>query len=149
MGLFGDLDVANAKDITYLFDSDTYPAIVSNFEVKPTKAGTMTGMNITYTFTDGKYKGRFITEWQRVPAASDTSPLDPQKAEDAVGYVKKRLASLGVPQERMNTVEPGEIIGTEVYVSIGIKHNKKTNEDENKVTKVVTKRSWRADDGRL
>jgi len=139
MGLFGDLDIASAKEVSFTIPADTYEAIVSNFEVKPTKDGTKTGMNITYTVTqDGRFRGRTVTEWQRVPAKEDTDIQTPEQKEQAMGYIKKRLLSLGVPEDHINDVTPDEIIGTNVYMSVKVKpSNKPGGEDQNQVTKVV------------
>jgi len=137
MGLFGDLDVAAAQEVSYLFDADTYKAIVSDFSVKPTKAGTMWGMNVSYTFLGGKYDGREFKEWQRMPHPADNPQMEPDKAAQATGYIKTRLLSLGVPENRINNITPEEIIGTEIYLSISKKMNKHSGEEQNRVAKIV------------
>jgi hypothetical protein len=138
MGLFDDLDVANAKNVSFIVPPGTYEAIVSNCETKLTKDGRKTGLNITYTITqEGQYKGRSIMEWQRVPKSSDLDILDPQARETALGYLKKRMLSLGVAEDKINSVEASELIGIPVAIGIRVKPSKTDpNEEQNQVTSV-------------
>jgi len=139
MGLFGDLDVQNAKEISFIIPEGNYEAVISNFEVKKTKDESKTGLNILYTITEeGRYKGRSVLEWQRVPQPDDTDIQTPEQRETSMGYLKKRLLSLGVPEDEINTVEAKNFIGKPVALGITVRLNPKSKEEQNQVRSVKT-----------
>jgi len=134
MSIFGDIDIANAEEVSNVLPADTYECVVSNFEVKPTKDGSKLGLNIAYTVSqEGRFKARLIFEWQRVPRPTDTD-LDEAGKAQALSYLKHRLLSLGIPEDRLNTVQPADVIGKTVLVSVKVKP--RGGEDQNQVTKV-------------
>ena len=115
-GLFDELDIAGAEDNPWAIPDSTYPCVVSDLEVKANQKGNM-GMTFKYKVTEGEYAGREVSEYKRLPHSADQEPLDATKKGQAVSYIKQRLASLGIPEERMNGVTKDDLIGIECYVS--------------------------------
>lgn len=115
MSLFEELDIAGAEE-PFGVPDNTYAMAISDVVTKPNKDGDM-GMTITYTVTEGEYKGEKVTEYKRVPHKSDKHPLDDRDAAKARGWIKVRLESLGIPESRMNSIKKEDLIGTDCYVS--------------------------------
>jgi hypothetical protein len=120
-GLFEELDIAGAEDNPWSVPDNTYAAVVSNVEVKKDKNDNM-AMTFFYKVTDGDYLDRELKEYKRLPHSTDKEPLTGKALEDAKSYIKVRLASLGIPEERMNSVDVDDLIGIECYITV--KNNK-------------------------
>lgn len=118
MGMFEDLDVASAQEMSDGLPPDTYAMIVSSAEVKPTKAGTMRGLTLVYSVVAGKYKGRTFLEWQRVPHKDDTAELTDDSRQKCLDYLKTRMLRLGIPESKINDVDPSDLVGQEVIVQL-------------------------------
>ena len=118
MGLFGELDVASAEDNPWAVPANTYEATVYEVKVKEDK-NNHTGLAINYKISSGEHEGKLVSEWKAIPIPDD--PKNPT-AEDkrAASYLKMRLASLGVPESRMNTVDPNDLQGTEVVIKVTV-----------------------------
>ena len=116
MGLFDELDVASAADNPWVIPDNTYPAIVSDIEVKANKAGNM-AMIFHYKVTEGEHADFEVTEYKRMPSKKDADPMGTAEAAKATSYIKQRLASLGIPESRMNSVDKDDLVGIECYVS--------------------------------
>lgn len=116
MGLFDELDVAGASDNPFAIPDDVYECVVSDVVTKKNQKGNM-GMTVTYTISDGQYKGRKITEYRRYPHKEDTDVLSEADAANARSYIKRTLARLGIPEDRMNTVGKADLVGIQCYVS--------------------------------
>lgn len=141
MGLFDGLDVASAADNPFEVDPGTYHCVVTGVEAKPTQNGDKVGLNLEYTINDddSPMNGRKITEWKHIPQPAD--PSNPTSKEAmAASFLKQRLGNLGVPESRMNDVEPDDLIGIECIVSV------KKNGEYTNVTK-VTLDEGTSDDG--
>jgi hypothetical protein len=121
MGLFDELDVAGAEDNPWSVPDNTYASVVSDVSVKKDKNGNM-AMTFFYKVTDGDYEGRSVSEYKRLPHKDDTDILTGKALEDAKSYLKQRLGTLGIPEERMNSVEIEDLIGIECYITV--KNNK-------------------------
>lgn len=121
MGLFDELDIAGADDNPWLVPDNTYPAVVSNLEVKKDRNDNM-AMTFFYKIKEGDYADREISEYKRMPHSSDKDKLEGAEKERAKSYIKMRLASLGIPEERMNEVEKDDLIGIDCYITV--KNNK-------------------------
>lgn len=115
MGLFGDLDVKSAEDNPWFVPSNTYKADVFSVEVKDGKNGK--GLSIVYKISEGDHKGKTVSEWKNIPSKAEA---DTEEGKKAASYLKMRLASLGVPEARMNDVEPDDLTGTAVIVTVKV-----------------------------
>ena len=116
MGLFDELDIASAADNPWAIPDNTYPCVVSDLTVKENKSGNM-GMTFKYKVTEGDHAGFEITEYKRLPSSKDSDQMSQADKSKAMAYIKQRLASLGIPEDRMNSVEAADLIGIECYVS--------------------------------
>lgn len=116
MGLFEELDIASAKDNPWEIPNNTYRCLVTDVVVKKNQSDNM-GMTFYYTIQDGEQKGLKVSEYKRMPHPTDAEPLDKADADKALSYIKMRLASLGIPEERMNSVEKDDLIGIECFVT--------------------------------
>lgn len=135
MGLFGDLDVASASEDVFGVPDATYSAVVtkvsmSKSDKKNDEHGKpLVGMTLTYKLDDpeSQYAGRTVTQYQTVPQPEGEPTADELKN---MGYLKRLLKNVGVPEERMNTVAAEDIQGSEVYITT------KKNGDYTNVTRV-------------
>lgn len=127
MGLFGDLDVASADDNPWAVPANTYEADVYTVEVKTDKNGNK-GLAILYKISSGDHEGKTVSEWKIIPQPNG-SDLTPEEKK-AASYLKMRLASLGVPEERMNDVNVNDLMGLPVTVKVTV------NGDYTNVTRV-------------
>lgn len=64
---------------------------------------------ITYKIADGKFKGETVDEWK------SCNPFDDYKTK---GWLKKRILSLGVPEDRIDSLSPTDLVGTEVFIKV-------------------------------
>lgn len=119
MSIFGDAapHVGNAPEPGNIPDA-TYRAYVFDVGgVKPTKDGSKQGLTITYKIAEGDYEGEVVREWKEVPQVpAGTTPSVEQNKK--FGYLRQRFASLGVPAERMATVEADDLVGKKVLVTV-------------------------------
>lgn len=116
MGLFDELDIAGAADDPFNIPDNTYAAVVYKVESKKNSKGNM-GLTITYKIMGGEQNGLQVTDYLRMPSKTDETPLEGAERERALSYIKRRLNDLGVPEVRMNTVEPADLVGTECYIT--------------------------------
>jgi hypothetical protein len=138
-GIFGELDVASAADDPFKVPANVYEATVTDVTVGPTKDGSKVGMTLIYTVTedsaDGEHVGKTVREWKAIP-----QPADPKKlsADDkrAMSFLKARLLDLGVPEDKVNVVEPADLIGKDVTIQV-----KEGKNDFMNVTKVTLKQN--------
>lgn len=116
MGIFGDLDLASASDDPFSVDDGTYEAVVTKAEVRKNKNETDNFLVLEYTIEDdGNMSGRKVSEWKKIPK---------QDAEDfdrAASFLKQRLLSIGIPNERINTFEPDDALGASVVITVKTK----------------------------
>lgn len=118
MGLFGDLDVASANDNPWFVPANTYEADVYKVEVKSDKNGNK-GLSIIYKISSGEHKGKTVSEWKAIPSPADPKHLT-EEEQKATDYLKMRMLSLGIPEERMNTAEPNDLQGLPVLVKVTV-----------------------------
>lgn len=127
MGLFDELevDVASAKD-PFEIPVGMHLCYVTGAEMKVSKNGSK-GLALTYKIDGGDHNGTLISEWKNVP---DKAALSTEEGKKSLGWLKQRLTSLGVPEDRMNSLEPEDLIGIHCYVTV------KKNGEYTNVTKV-------------
>lgn len=111
MGLFDELDLKNAPADPNAIPNGDYVAYLT--DVKPgtsQKAPDHKYVIFQYKIEDdGPYNGAEISEWKSA---------DPSDDERKKGWLKQRLISLGVPEDRVDEVEPDDIIGTKVVLQV-------------------------------
>lgn len=132
MGLFGDLDINSVSDDPFDLPVDKYEAVVSKVEIKsnhtsknnPESVPT-TYLVISYTITDGAAEsaiGQTVQDWFRIPKDMNDS-RGKQSATQALSWIKRRLLMLGVPESRVDSVSPDDLVGIEVYLDVNKSKN--------------------------
>lgn len=126
MSLFGDLDIASAADNPFEIPANSYEATVTDVRVGKTRDESKVGMTFIYTIQSGEYEGQDITEWKQIPTPADPHNLTTDEKR-SMSFLKQRLLSLGVPEDRMNSVKEDELIGADVVVTVKPGKNGYTN----------------------
>lgn len=126
MGMFHNLDIANAADDPGSIPSDWYDLIVTEVKVdQESKKEENKGKKycvFVVAIDGGKYSGRELQDWKWVPEPEDDSP----EAEDARAYIKQRLTQFGIPLSQMDDVEPKDLVGIELTGEL-VKNGQYTN----------------------
>lgn len=124
-----DLDSVDGSEIDYSIPNGVYPMYISASElVDNTKKPGMNQWRITYKIDQNEddYAGRTVSEF---------FDLDPTLPNDRKAWLKRRLVSLGIDDDQAKTLEPADIIGVEVMVTV---KNRKVGENTyTNVTKVT------------
>lgn len=121
-GFLNDLGVDWGGVSTSNAPSDgTHHGYLTKAEVR-TKKDTTKSLVLTYRVADGENEqGKTIDEWKSLPITVQ-GPTGPRFAteddERNARFLKQRLISLGVPEDRINTLNPGDLQGTEVYFTV-------------------------------
>lgn len=120
-GLFsGILDdpnaIGEAEDISFGIPEGVYEGIVSAASVERRGEKDSLFLILEYSVTEGRYKGRSQSEFKRLPEGPMSGWDD--KDFQALSFVKARLSDLGVPPEKMGSLEADEIVGTEVVFTV-------------------------------
>lgn len=130
--IFGDLDIASAADDPFAVTDGTYEALLTKSSVEKSLAKGTRGLTFEYTIHDAddeEMNGRKISEWLTIPTEDD------ENKSTFMSFIKRRLKSLGVPEDEMNTVQTSELIGIEVVVSVATKTGK-DGVDRQNITKL-------------
>lgn len=145
MSLFGDLDVASASDDLFGVPDDTYQAIITKVEVKPSASKKdehgepKVGMYVTYqVVSEDEYNGRTVQAYQTIPRPQGDATAEETKG---LGYLKLFLKNHGIPESRMNSVGKEDLEGLEVYIT-----TKKNAEGYTGITRTATKESVESGD---
>ena len=91
---------ADGKYAAYLYDCKFV-------EYKDTSKGK--ALVFTYRIADGKFKGEDIQEWKSANAFDDNTKKK---------WLKARVLSLGVPESRIGAVNPQDLVGLAVWITI-------------------------------
>lgn len=126
-GIFGDLDVAGAEDLSTGIPDGVYPAEVTGAEVVRGTKNSPDGVFLVISYTVDGYEFP-VKEFKSIPQGSPATwdnvikdnrdKTEAQRNKTSLSFLKARLESLGVPPERMNTLEPEYLIGTRVVVTL-------------------------------
>lgn len=116
MGLFDELeiDVASAVD-PFAIPLGMHLCFLTAAEMKKSSKGGA-GLAITYTIDGGDHNGTKISEWKNCPANKEEAATEDGKK--SLGWLKQRLTSLGVPEDRMNTMDPDDLVGIHCWVTV-------------------------------
>lgn len=141
MSLFGELDIANAKDNPFFKPDGDYECEIASAEVKTSKAGNK-GFALDYLIIEGPKKGKKIQEWKPIPmpwhlkgymtqgemeSGQRNSDHDEDKikedAERNMSFLKTRLKNFGIPVEEMNSVTPEYLLNKVPQLTVTIKNS--------------------------
>ena len=105
-----------------------YPAIISESKIDDFNGKTK--WQITYKIDSevDDFGGKVVSEW---------FDLDPNLSEDRKQFLVRRLASLEISAEEQETLEPADVIGTEVTITVKNKQSADGTRTFTNVTKVV------------
>lgn len=110
-GFLNDLDLGNVEaDPNHIADGK-YVAHVYKSEVRDTKKGKQ--WVLTYKIDAGspKHAGQQQQEWFALSPTGDNVELKKS-------FLKRRVLSLGVPESKINSVNPGDVQGLKVVIEI-------------------------------
>lgn len=108
----------------------TYRCHLVKNEIRTKKDGTKSWV-FSYRVDEGQdEEGKIKQDWRPLPQTNNGHFASDKDANFA-RFLKQRLMELGVPEERVGTVTPADINGTECFVTIVLKDGYKN------VTKVV------------
>lgn len=63
----------------------------------------------TYRIADGKFKGEDVQEWKSANSFDDNTKKK---------WLKARILSLGVPESRLTNLDPQDLVGLEVMITL-------------------------------
>lgn len=117
---------ANEPDFSVA--NGVYPAGISDSKID--QFNGVTKWQITYKIHPDVdiFGGRTVSEW---------FDLSPDLAEERKQFLVRRLASLNIGQEEQKTLEPADIIGTEVTITVRNKPSADGTRTFTNVVKVV------------
>jgi hypothetical protein len=113
------LDTLDASGTDWSISNGVYPAMITDSKIMQPKNDSNKNLwQITYTLDSEveTFGGRTVSEFY---------DLNPELAADRRVWLKRRLLSIGVSDSQAATLEPQDIIGTEVSVTV---RNKVSND---------------------
>lgn len=125
MSLFGELDVESADDNPWIKKDGTYISDLTGLSVKPTKAGDKMGLSLEFKIVEGIYKGRLIKNWLWIPSQEQLKDPDEEKAAraaQAVSQLKYTMTSMGVPADRVNSVQAEDLMAMDQKYEVTIRN---------------------------
>lgn len=120
MGLFDAVteDFSEIQEFVAGVPAGTYEVLVAAVETERKDSGNY--LVLSYTITEGSRKGKTHKEFLRIVEGGAQSDGD----KFALQALKTRLKSLGVPDDKMRTVGPDDLVGVEgVIVLVDDKKN--------------------------
>lgn len=115
MGFLNDLDIENTEADPDALPDGKYPGWLFESKILTKKDGSKTSLVLTYKVDkdfDPKFANRKAQEWFQ---------LKPVPSEQQKAWLKRRLVSLGIPESKMNEIEPDDLIG--IAVTFGVKNS--------------------------
>jgi len=109
MGFLNDIGLDKVEaDPNYIGDG-RWPGWLTDSKIVEKKDGN-TAWVITYKIDKDstQYAGRTQDEWYPLSDATDTNKA----------WMKKRVLGLGVPESKINDLDPGDVAGLCVYITI-------------------------------
>lgn len=107
-GFLADLGLENVEDDPNAFPDGTYNAYLTAAKVQGIKNNTEKRLVLTYKIFEGPYNGRTIDEWKN---------CDPTASDRDKSWLKQRLKTLGVPEERFANLNPDDLVGIAVRIT--------------------------------
>lgn len=108
-GIFADLGLEDVADDPNTFPASTYKGFLFDAKVVNYKdAAKGRALVLTYKIADedSEHNGKTVDEWKQCNSFDDPT----KKA-----WLKRRLMSLGVPEDRLSQVNPADLVGTAVF----------------------------------
>lgn len=124
MSLFDSLDLASAEsDPNHIAPGVWVPGTIDKSELVKPRSKTEISHVITYKVVSGEFEGKTQAEWFKlgVPHYDDAGNLvkiEFTMSEQAKSFYKMRLENLGVPESKMNSLKPEDLIGFDVNFQV-------------------------------
>jgi len=130
MGFLNNLSLDQIDDssVDYSINNGVYPAMISDSKIMSSPKSGDNLWQITYKLDSDvqTFGGRTVSEFFN---------LDPNLPDDRKTWIKRRLTSLGINAEEASNMDPGDIIGVEVTITV---RNKQVQDKTyTNITKVV------------
>lgn len=149
MSIFGELDVAAAAELKGNTEG-TFSGVITAAEIEYGSTNKPDNVTFIVTYTlqgqpfpfDHRHMLPQINGKPAPPSAFPTEPLDAKgmsprdRAERSLSFLKTYFKNLGIPDEKINSVTPEDLIGIEVVVTLA---PQKSNPNYMNATKVVLK----------
>lgn len=118
-GFFGDFDIEGAADDPFSVPAGTYSGSITGFDgdiggSKKDGSGEYKGMQFTITIDDGPQVGAEFDAYFPLPTGNESQ----RSAGFMRSAIKKFLRGLEVPEDRMNTIDPNDLIGLDVIFKV-------------------------------
>lgn len=117
-GFLNDLGLDwNSVPTTNNPSDGTHRCFITKSEIRTKQADGSKSWVITYRVADGENEAtRTNDEWRPIPNVKDGKFLT-EKDETNARWLKQRLMSLGVPESRVGSTSPKDLLGIECYVT--------------------------------
>lgn len=109
MGFLADLGLDTVESDPNAIPDNKYPAFVFAANIvkyKDTSKGQ--ALVLTYKIADGPHKGKTVDEWK----SANSFDTVQQK-----GYLKQRLVQIGIPESKLNELDPDDLVGLPVTIT--------------------------------
>ena len=107
MGFLSDLGLDSVDADPNSFPDAKYAAFVYDAKMISYKDSSKgQALVLTYKIADGLQKGKTIDEWKTA------NPFDDAQKK---AWLKQRILSIGIPESKLNDVDPDDLIGTPIY----------------------------------
>ncbi len=122
-GFLADLDLENVEEDPNAFPEGTYKAYLTDAKVVTMKdAAQGKKLVLTYKIFEGEHKGKTLDEWKGINSFDDARTK---------AFLKQRLLSLGVPENRLSSVSLEDLTG------IALRFTMKKNGTYKNVTNII------------
>lgn len=111
MGFLNDLDLGNVEaDPNYIPDGP-YPANIVKSDIVTRKNDGKQSWVLTYQIIEGRFAGKQQQEWFDLKPEGDNAELKKS-------FLKRRVLSLGIPENEVSNVDTDYFVGMRVKVTI-------------------------------
>lgn len=118
MQAFSELDWESVPEDPFDIPEGSYVCFVKSADFKVTRDGTKRGLAINYAIEQPEeFSGLNISEWKNFPQITDPRNITPDE-QRALTWLKQRLRSLDIPNDRIATFTPADVIGLRVLVGV-------------------------------
>jgi len=118
--IFGDLDMNKVANDPWTVEDGTYKMILKEVTAGLTNKGDKRGVTFKWEILESdnpQMMGRNYTEWLEIPTPDDPDNMTDGESRKA-SRAKSRFLSLGVPEQQVNTVTTGELVGIEAIIRL-------------------------------
>jgi hypothetical protein len=108
MGFLAELGLENVDEDPNAFPDSTYNAYVTDAKIVKVNDQKEDRLVLTYTLADGEHKGKQIDEFKNCDKTANARDL---------AWLKSRLKSLGVPEEKLSSINLDDLKGIAIRIT--------------------------------